>query len=62
MDAATVAAGAAIAAVVISLLNMFWKMPDIDKRLSDINGEVHYIKGLLEGLGLSGKLPSKEDD
>ncbi|MYE91411.1 hypothetical protein F4X33_20720 [Candidatus Poribacteria bacterium] len=57
--AATIAAGAGIAAVIISLLNMFWKMPDIDKRLSDLNGDVQYIKGMLEGLGLSSKFPKK---
>lgn len=73
MDAATVAAIAAIASVAISLVNLFWKLPDTERRLSKeikdadtrltdkfntLNGEVQHIKGLLEGLGLSGKLPN----
>lgn len=66
MDAATVAAGAAVGAVVVSLLNLFWKLPDTERRLTEkfnqLNGEVQHIKGLLEGLGLSGKLPNKEDN
>lgn len=66
MDAATIAAGAAVVAVVVSLLNLFWKLPDTERRLTEkfnqLNGEVQHIKGLLEGLGLSGKLPNKEDN
>ena len=46
----------------IGVLGFLWKTSgDLRKELSDVNKRVARIEGLLEGLGLAGKLPKTDD-
>ena len=60
----------AVVAIVLSAVGATWKISreigGIETRLTEkfnaLNGEVQHIKGLLEGLGLSDRLPKSPQE